>query len=120
MCPRKQSLWQYLDEEVQDVLLASFHSNTSSNNPFVASFQEHWKEMWAKELQHHHHLLTWIGGVVLVVGLVMWVLRMVMLNSNQNMALLHTRPVPAGKRLLSKKGRPTFQGTRSKDRIKRD
>jgi hypothetical protein len=65
-------------------------------------------------------LLTWIGGLVLV-GLVMWVLRMVMLNSTQNKPLLRTRPIPAGKRLLSKKGRLTFQGRGiSRDRIKRD
>jgi hypothetical protein len=118
-CPRKQNLWQYLDEEVHDVLLTSFHSNTN-NNPFVASFQDHWRDIWAKESHHHHHLLTWIGGLVLV-GLVMWVLRMVMLNSTQNKPLLRTRPIPAGKRLLSKKGRLTFQGRGiSRDRIKRD
>lgn len=116
-CPRQQNLWQYLDEEAHDFLLGGpSHRRGSNNNPFVTGFQDHWKSIWAKEAHHHHGLLSWIGGIA-VLGLVIWMMRLVASSSESN-DVLARRTVPPGKRLLSKRGR--LSSTTSNSRIKRD
>jgi hypothetical protein len=100
-CPNQRSLWKYFGEE--DILDGSRLSPKKA----PSGIGDHWKDIWHNEIHHHQRLFSTVGFVV-VLALIVWISRVILFSVKES-TNTGRRSIPAGQRLLHKRG-TQYQG----------